>query len=492
MVIRHKNSQYANAIRTISRRDALILGGAAAGSLWLPGGFANAQTVSFDYYIGPSGSDSNPGTQSQPWAITALNTKRTTYAGKRVGLLDGTYDLVAILGQPTADFSTNQLVVAGGSASSPTVVGAVNSLMAIIDGNRPACTSGAECGIIGPGGSYVTFDGLKIVRANYRAMVNYSGGGNNIIVQNCHFYDQVFEVGTGGGKNSATIFMQGKSNCVIRNSRIEIGGAPIDSNRHAFIQFYDSTDCVVEYCTIIGSSSPPSGNGVHFKNGSNHRMTVRYCYIDRSASSANGTSKDCIQWSCESAGTDGSETCHHNVLINSNGSCLYSSGANNAWQIYNNTLIGNPTYAEAGLDRLDAGNPTSVNIYNNVFSRGSTGYRGDITIGSIAVLGTMDHNLYDSNPAPKISIYNGSTYSSLSSWQSASGKDLTSIASSLSFFLGTGVEAARYQLSSSVLSAVISNLTQLGAWGSGATQVGCSFTGTGIRVPAAPQIINVT
>src|SRR5881394_1643565 len=90
--------------RILTRRDALALGAVAATSLYLPGGWirsASAQT-SFDYYIGPNGSDSNPGTLSQPWALSALNTKRSTYAGKVVGLLDGTYAIQTLLGaQPT-------------------------------------------------------------------------------------------------------------------------------------------------------------------------------------------------------------------------------------------------------------------------------------------------------------------------------------------------------------------------------------------------------
>src|SRR5262249_29274500 len=53
--------------------------------------WANAEE--FDFYIDPSGSDLNDGSLAHPWAITALNTKQSTYAGLRVGLLNGTYDV---------------------------------------------------------------------------------------------------------------------------------------------------------------------------------------------------------------------------------------------------------------------------------------------------------------------------------------------------------------------------------------------------------------
>ena len=83
---------------------------------------------SFDYYISPTGSDSNNGlTTSTPWALTAINTKRATYAGKTVGLMDGTYNVITITGQST-NLSThdNTLGVAAGSSGSPTIIKAVN------------------------------------------------------------------------------------------------------------------------------------------------------------------------------------------------------------------------------------------------------------------------------------------------------------------------------------------------------------------------------
>jgi hypothetical protein len=56
----------------------------------------NTQATGFDFYISPTGSDGNPGTLKKLWAITAINTRRADYAGKRIGLLDGTYNLYAL------------------------------------------------------------------------------------------------------------------------------------------------------------------------------------------------------------------------------------------------------------------------------------------------------------------------------------------------------------------------------------------------------------
>ena len=68
--------------------------------------------ATYDYYIGPSGSDSNPGTQSSPWAITAINTKQSTYAGHNLGILPGTYNCYALV--QAGSFNQPALVVNGG------------------------------------------------------------------------------------------------------------------------------------------------------------------------------------------------------------------------------------------------------------------------------------------------------------------------------------------------------------------------------------------
>src|SRR5579863_9641682 len=82
----------------------------------------SASSASFDFYISPTGSDSNSGTLDQPWAITAINTRRGDYAGKRVGLLDGTYNVHALC-QAAPSWSSSALAVNGGSSStSPTII----------------------------------------------------------------------------------------------------------------------------------------------------------------------------------------------------------------------------------------------------------------------------------------------------------------------------------------------------------------------------------
>ena len=170
-------------------------------------GVARAQTAdpaSFDFYISPNGSDSNPGTQSQPWAITAINTHQADYAGKRVGLLDGSYNVHALC-QAGGLWNGPALAVNGGpSATSPTVIAAINPRQAILTAADPA--SGAypskACPIIGQGymqtknKGNVIIDGLYLTRSFQYAIAFYApvgqqqeGGATGFVVRNCEIYD---------------------------------------------------------------------------------------------------------------------------------------------------------------------------------------------------------------------------------------------------------------------------------------------------------------
>jgi len=464
--------------------------------MYLPGGLigsAGAQTVSssFDYYIGPKGSDSNPGTLSQPWAITAINTKRSTYAGKTVGILDGTYDLVVIMGQPTSAFDTGSLVIAAGSSGSPTIIQAVNARQAVIDWNRNAVTNGSAGSSMQPGGDYVTIDGLVFTNNNYRVVVNYTGGGSHFTVKNCLFQNQSYTVGATGA-NSNMIYTQGHDDILISNCRFVAGGAPVDGGRHACIQTYQATHRVtIEYCTFIAGTG--TGNLIHFKQADNFTPIVRYCHMDRSAST-NSTSQCVILLQGElTDGTDSSQF-HHNVMIAGGGYVIFDAdgGYAGTYNIYNNDFIG-PWNNAGCFAHMDSGNPTQTNIYNNIWYRssGGAGQYGDVTVRSIATLGTMDYNYYpSSSPVWGGGPLSGTTYPSLAVWQIASSKDAHSTTGSNPLFVGSGVEAAYYKLQvSSPCKTLGAGGIEIGAW-SGASQVGCSFGG-GV-VPLPPRNISVS
>src|SRR5580704_11664506 len=114
-----------------TRRTLLKRGGCAALATAVPMLIrtARAQASSFNYYISPTGSDSNPGTLASPWSINAINTRQSTYAGKSVGVMAGTYNIFALC-QALASSGSQQtaaLSVNGGTAGSPTLIASCNA-----------------------------------------------------------------------------------------------------------------------------------------------------------------------------------------------------------------------------------------------------------------------------------------------------------------------------------------------------------------------------
>jgi hypothetical protein len=147
----------------------------------------------FQYFITPTGSDSNDGLATTvggghgPWSLNAINTKRSTYAGHNVCLV-GDQGVLTLRGAtPPVKYSTGTyfspaLNIATGTAANPTVIASCDTAgnyvrgLAVVDGGvtgtdwtAGSCTS---CGAnpllgsgYGAGTGYVTIDGLEVRNA---------------------------------------------------------------------------------------------------------------------------------------------------------------------------------------------------------------------------------------------------------------------------------------------------------------------------------------
>src|SRR5580700_7034678 len=112
-------------IPMFTRRTLLKRGGCAvlASAVPMLVRTARAQTTSYNFYISPTGSDSNAGTQASPWSINAINTKQALYAGKSVGVLPGTYNIHGLIQSlPSGSQQTAALSINGGTSGSPTLI----------------------------------------------------------------------------------------------------------------------------------------------------------------------------------------------------------------------------------------------------------------------------------------------------------------------------------------------------------------------------------
>jgi hypothetical protein len=473
------------AQKTLTERTA----GGPISSVWFSGEYNSAAYGTPDFYISTTGTGTaaGGGTLGDPWAISMLNnaTARARYAGSVVGVMDGTYDLIAILGQHDGGFSEGELHIDGGTVGSPTVIVSQTLNGAIIDYNRPAMTNQAESAAIAPLGAYLTLDGLHVTRTNYRAITNNFQGGGNLTVRNCLFTDQSFDEVLGvSARNSATIFSVGYSGITIQNNRFEGGSAPGDGDRHSVIQFYDSEDVLIEYNTIIGDTSPPTGVCIYFKESLGTRNAeVRYNYLEKP--SASNESNMMILDQGDGGDTSSVHSYHHNIIYRTGAASGISypwfwaetgTGTTGTLTFYNNVFYGPVDYL-GGLIRMFRGTPTQINFYNNIMQRPATNATyGDIGVGLISALGTWDYNLYDSSPT-MIFHYNSeaNTATGLTAWRTASSKDTNSTTTSDPLFAFTGTDADQFILQGGSAALTLgAGGTEIGPW-AGQTQIGCDF-----------------
>lgn len=477
--------------------------GAAAAALlpWSYGELASAQTAeTFDFYISPTGSDNNPGTLASPWAITALNTRRSTYAGRRVGLLNGNYDLSGMNASngASADVPYPILQVAAGTAGSPTVIKSVNPRAAVLN-LRSSSGVRRQLPAIGQYnlGGYVTIDGLTVTGGGFWLMSfwgasasDYARFAPGIIVQNCHLYDSVLPT----RDNNPAIWLDRCINPIVRNNKFHDITDAGSGYGPCAVMTLSVRGLVMEYNECYNTRAflhdkHNDGQGGYASDG----FVVRYNYVHDIADAAfvgldteyhsmspNVPYQDCV--------------IHNNVFVGCGAAwyCKVNAPTRMSVAIYNNTFVLTRTLAgdNGGWWGPSASASNRISYYNNIFHRNgfSMGYMGDLAISAGAV-GTVNYNMYSStmriNLLSPLNSNNGSTvvtpYSSLSAWRSASGADANSIQAAPVFVGGSGAGAYALAANSPGRSAgrvggvSTGAAVHIGAWDGVATQVGCQF-----------------
>jgi hypothetical protein len=498
--------------RTFVKTSAMA--GALAGLSWSEqDAFAQTAPETFDYYISPTGSDSNSGTQNSPWAITAINTKRSTYAGRRVGLLSGNYDLSGMNAyNGTASEAPHPILqVAAGTANSPTVIQSVEPRGAVLNLKS---SSGVRKQLPAIGqyrlGGYVTLDGLTVTGGGFwlasfwgNGPTNYSSFAPGIVVQNCHFYDSVLPT----RDNNPAIWMDALINPIVRNNKFHditdagSGYGPCAvmtlSVRGLIMEF---NECYNTRCFLHDKHNDGQGgyasDGFIVRNNYVHDITdAAFIGLDTEyhSMSPSGPYQDCF--------------IHNNLLVGCGGAwyCKVNAPTRMSVSIYNNTFVltRNLPGDNGGWWGPSASLLNKISFYNNIMRRNgyTMGYMGDISI-SVTALGTLNYNMYDpgamrANLLSPINTNSGVTvvapFSSLTTWRVASLAEGNSIQAAPVFVGGSGAEA--YALTSSspgrnagrVGGASSGAAVHMGAWDGVVTRIGCYFG----AVPNAP-VVTVT
>lgn len=301
----------------------------------------------FDYYISTTGSDSNPGSLESPWAITGLVTKKELYSGKTVGLLDGVYDVSALMPSGGSTYYTAAFDVDGGTPSSPTIIAAVQPRQAMLDAKGASGTYGGsettQASILRHGAGeahqgHLVLDGIRFTGFKTGAIqigtYASSSAVAGIVIRNCEFFD-----GSGIGAPTDNFFALELNECVgavVQNNYFhDLTGWTASSNDHlSALLVWHSRGTIIEYNTCVNASN------IYGKEAANEGTIIRFNFV-KQIDRATGAVSD---W-CGAPGSLTQTTeIHSNVLVSDHvGIGLLATLGGGGWvtplRVYNNTIV---------------------------------------------------------------------------------------------------------------------------------------------------------
>jgi hypothetical protein len=511
----------------ISRRRVLKGGAAAAVILSVP--FINVRrsfaqsALPFDFYISPAGDDNNAGSLASPWSITALNSKMSTYSGKRVGIIGDihgtqtpiTYGTIGGVQTTlyalsnTAGNNQPALNVNGGTSAASTYIASCNSSgvytprWAIIDFGNPTSQGigmgqNSESSTQVPNPGNLTYDALTIRNFAYAAIVFENPGGatlHNCVVQNCEIYNGNGAKNVPSSNNPGAIRLWNTFGAVIHNNKIHDlqtspGGADPQWGFSALMT-YGSTG--VALGLVVTNNTFYNCAAILTKDYNTDFANCSYNYLDHGIFGSAGAGGDLDGGAI--TGHDPflgvTSVIHHNIMLAGLEERPQSATPliTGTTQFYNNTLYGTPAYG-SNFDAVYCPSPgagAALQFYRNVVYAvgGYSTNAGCIWVktGYLISNATFNNNVYGSNGTPLNFALVEYSPLSFGSWKSTTGCDRNSVQVATSPFSGT--PAAQVPSSFAVnSSAVIGGVTCGAIDGSGL--VGCDFAGT--AVPAAPSL----
>ena len=287
---------------------------------------APLQALAAEYYVSPTGSDSNPGTLASPFA-TLQKGNNTAAAGDTVWMRGGTYNTTgqitlsksgtsdtnrtkiwAYPGEvPVLNFSNYSLSSSASDNPAITVTGSWMHLKGLEIGPAKVGSSGSHSYSLlrTKGASNNTFELLNIHNAFGPGLFIDTGNGGNLIL-NCDSHDNYDVNGSqGDGQNGdgfGVHYQTSGPSTTIRGCR-----AWNDSD-DGYDLIYQEVPVIVENSFATGSGVGSSGNGNGFKMGSSG-TGIRHLVQNN------------VAWNCKAAGfyanhSSGGNTWYNNTSYN--------------------------------------------------------------------------------------------------------------------------------------------------------------------------------
>lgn len=541
---KHQRLTTEDSPRGLTRRQFVTdVAFASAGLALLPAISRGATSTStdFDFYIGPNGVDSNPGTQSAPWSISSLgttsggsgNANAAKIAGKRVGLLPGTYVLPA----PTnagGGYGYYINIGAAGTSAAPTVIQATVPRQAILTmwNGSSFLNTAFRASALWLSGPYINLVGLAFDKLNTGSAVNCRA--SNLVIDSCSVTNldctALFTAEGTAGDNTAAIYLQEVgdplasglliTNCYF-NGIYNQSGSPAYSFNSNAISGFQFTDVTIQFCECVNTHSLfyPKGKCGYYTVTNNF---VHDCacfmrdipsafptYNAPVASAPYCTIANNIAWNvtCIAGGYFGNPGQVDHLIYN-NTFCMTAGTYGCNWQIP--TYSSDPVYGSSPQ-------PTSSKFFNNIIFDMTAASQSWITFHFMSggnggvlpynkVMTSMDYNCFSDHGSDWFVVKDdalGQTWSSLAAWQTASGFETHSVQADPMFASSTPSSPADFQLQSGspckgigrVGGVASGAVTDIGAWGNGGvpvTRIGTDFGSASGSVTPQPPTLTVS
>jgi len=344
------------------------------------------------YYVSPSGSDSSPGTEAQPWQ-TIQKAEDTLVAGDTVYIRAGTY---------------NERVVPqnSGSAGNYITYSAYPGETVIIDGT--GITEGNDGVVVSQ--SYIKLEGLEVRNWNETGIWMENAG--YIEISDCVVHDVSYGIGFSDGSHDFVL------------NRVEMyrfDGFGFDASPAGGADCYNGTlnDCVAH----TGRQPGQNVDGFALGHGNQHDITFNRCVAydvfdgfdigENAGTQANIVLNRCLSYDCSNDGfkltgggemvnclsyhnqnsnlglylgdnTSGTVTLHSCTLMDSETFTIYVEDTSNSLHMYNCIIAGGDNIGLSFTQR-DASNYTGdYNLFHNDGERAiSVGYEDDFSLSQI-------------------------------------------------------------------------------------------------------------
>lgn len=419
------------------------------------------------YYVSTAGSDSNPGSQSQPWQ-TIQHAANSVHAGDTVEVEGGTYNEIVTM--KTSGNATQGYITFTNYAGQN----------AIVDGTGLNVGSSGQTGLFSLEGtfSYIIIQGFEIrnfkssAKGKVPAGIDFEGAGSNIEILNNHIHNIAQTLTNCNNANALAIAIYGEQ-APASISNLTLSGNEIDHNTTGCsenvsfdgnVQYFVEADNSVHDGDNIGLDdigfegvSPEvaydqARDGWVFQNTIyNITSTTNPVYQDQVGADGyycDGCTRvivernlihdsDLSEMASEHSGHTSSyvifrnNVIYHSLYVGlSIGGYAKNVGGTDHCMIVNNSLWDDGTDGSMGLGELQIQfYSTNNTIENNIAYASTTGYLLYDYTSSETHPATLDYNLYYSTVGAGSSLWDwqGKSITGFSKYQSKSGQDAQSL-----------------------------------------------------------------